>query len=77
MKGGVIDPSVAPQIYVRGQEMAPSGLAGYLEKEKNNAPDLKVILRADRELAYNWIAPILISCAQANIKSVHFATKDD
>jgi biopolymer transport protein ExbD len=57
--------------------MAPAALANYLDREKRSAPDLKVILRADRELAYNWIAPILISCAQANIKSVNFSTKLD
>jgi biopolymer transport protein ExbD len=76
-QGGHINPAVEPDIYVRGQLMAPAALASYLDREKRSAPDLKVILRADRDLSYNWIAPILISCAQANIKSVNFSTKRD
>jgi biopolymer transport protein ExbD len=75
--GGRINPAIEPEIYVRGQRMPQAALTAYLDREKRSAPDLKVILRADRGLAYNWIAPILISCAQANIKSVNFSTKRD
>jgi biopolymer transport protein ExbD len=75
--GGRIDPSAEPDIYVRGQRMEAASLAQYLDKEKRDAPDLKVILRADRGLTYTWIAPILIACAQANIKSVNFSTQRD
>ncbi len=46
-----------------------------LRKEKRETPDVKVILRADQDIAYQWIAPILVSCAQADIKSVNFSTK--
>ena len=38
--------------------------------------DLKVILRADEGLTYQWISPVLISCVQANITSVNFSTRD-
>lgn len=75
--GGQVDPSIQPDIYVRGQQISAADLESYLEKEKRDAPDIKVILRADRDLAYDWIAPILISCAQANIKAVNFSTKPD
>ncbi|HVS69788.1 MAG TPA: biopolymer transporter ExbD [Phycisphaerae bacterium] len=74
---GRIDASVEPEIYVRGEQVSQAALADYLDREKRDAPDIKVILRADRGLAYDWIAPILISCAQANIKSVNFSTKPD
>ncbi|HVX86532.1 MAG TPA: biopolymer transporter ExbD [Phycisphaerae bacterium] len=75
--GGVIDPSMEPEIYVRGEQVTAGTLADYLDREKRDSPDIKVILRADRGLAYDWIAPILISCAQANIKSVNFSTKPE
>jgi biopolymer transport protein ExbD len=50
-------------------------LTEHLRKEKSEKPDMKVVIRADQKVPYQWVAPVLVSCAQANIKSVNFSTK--
>jgi biopolymer transport protein ExbD len=65
----------APDIVVRTESISPDRLAGYLLKEKQANPEVKVIIRADQEIAYNYISPVLVACAQANIKSVNFSTR--
>ena len=62
-----------PTLVVRGQNLSYDDLGGYLTREKRDNPDLKIVLRADRSLAYDYIAPVLIACAHANIKSVNFS----
>ncbi len=69
------NPTLEPFVYVRGERWGMNELVVKLRKEKQDAPDIKVILRADQNIAYQWIAPILVSCAQAGIKSVNFSTK--
>lgn len=72
---GTVNPGDEPDVIIRGQAVALADLTGYLRKEKGESPDLKVILRADEGLTYNWISPVLISCVQANITSVNFSTR--
>lgn len=38
-------------------------------------PDCKVIIRADQDLNYRLLEPVLITCAKAKVKDVNFATK--
>ena len=64
-----------PDVFIRGSRVSLDALTAYLRKEKTDNPDLKVILRADQDLTYNWISPVLMSCTLANIKSVNFSTK--
>ena len=64
-----------PDIYIRGAQVSINNLTAYLRKEKTDNPDLKVILRADQDLTYDWISPVLVSCVQANIKSVNYSTR--
>ena len=69
------DPNAEPALYIRGEQIGMNELTVYLRREKKDTPDLKVILRADQSISYQWIAPILSACAQADIKSVNFSTK--
>jgi biopolymer transport protein ExbD len=71
---GTINPGDEPDVIIRGQPIALADLTGYLRKEKQETPDIKIILRADEGLTYNWISPVLISCVQANITSVNYST---
>ena len=64
-----------PDIFIRGSQVQLDHLTAYLQQEKKDNPDVKVILRADRDLTYDWISPVLVSCAQANIQSVNFSTQ--
>jgi len=46
-----------------------------LKKIKANKPDLKIIIRADEDLAYKYLQPVLITCVEAKVKNVNFNTK--
>ena len=39
-------------------------------------PELKVIIRADKDVTYNYVSPVMVACAQANIQSVDYATRN-
>jgi biopolymer transport protein ExbD len=44
---------------------------------KNNLaanPDFKVIIRADKEMGYRYLEPVLIACMEAKVKNVNFNT---
>ena len=53
--------------------MLPEELAAYLIKEKRDNPEVKVVIRADRNVPYSYISPVLVACGQAAIKSVDFS----
>jgi len=67
-----------PTVKIHGQEMITGdgwkSLTARLRQERKENPDLKVILRADESQEYDWIGPVLVACAQADIKDVNFAT---
>jgi biopolymer transport protein ExbD len=66
-----------PVIIIREKKYSIQALTDFLLKEKQDSPDLQVILRADEDLAYDWISPVLVSCFRANIKSIHFSTRQE
>jgi biopolymer transport protein ExbD len=66
---------VPPKVFVRGKEVPYTMLTDVLRSEKMHDNNLRLALRADSVLSYEYIAPILISCSQAKIGSVNFATR--
>src|SRR5688572_10878560 len=38
-------------------------------------PDFKVIIRGEAEMGYRFLEPVLITCAEADVKNVNFNTK--
>jgi biopolymer transport protein ExbD len=38
-------------------------------------PEFKVIIRGDEEMGYRFLEPVLITCAEAQVKNVNFNTK--
>ena len=64
-----------PMISIWGQDVSYENLAAYLRQQKRDNPKMKLILRADRSIPYKYVAPVLISCAQAGIASIHFMTR--
>ncbi|MCL2646520.1 MAG: biopolymer transporter ExbD [Phycisphaerales bacterium] len=68
-----------PTVKMHGQDMITGdgwkALTARLRDERRLNPDLKVILRADENEKYDWIGPVLVACAQADIKNVNFATR--
>jgi biopolymer transport protein ExbD len=67
--------TVPPDIIIRRQLVPQMKLTDVLRKEKFENKDLRLVIRADGILSYEHIAPILISCAQADIRSINFATQ--
>ena len=67
--------AAAPDVVIRSEIIRPDSLAAYLSREKSDNPDVKVIIRADQDVPYSYISPVLVACAQANIQSVNFATR--
>jgi biopolymer transport protein ExbD len=64
-----------PEIFAGSRPVTVEKLAAFLRDEQSRNADLKVMIRADQSLAYNYVSPILVACAQANIKSVNFAIR--
>jgi biopolymer transport protein ExbD len=66
---------LAPEIFAGAKPVTMEALAAFLRVEGTQNPNLKVMIRADQSLTYNYISPVLVACAQANIKSVNFSTR--
>lgn len=60
---------------IRGKTIRADDLPATLRAEVQDLPDAKVLVRADRELRYDAISPVLVACAKAKVKSVHFSTQ--
>ena len=50
-----------------GHDMRPGGT--------DDNPDFKVIIRGDADMGYQYLEPVLITCAEANVKNVNFNTR--
>jgi biopolymer transport protein ExbD len=37
-------------------------------------PDFKVIIRAEKDMTYRYLEPVLLACAEARVKNVNFTT---
>jgi biopolymer transport protein ExbD len=53
-----------------GRDLRPGGV----DANKDN-PEFKVIIRGDEEMGYQFLEPVLITCAEANVKNVNFNTR--
>src|SRR5439155_25682605 len=53
-----------------GKDMKPGGT-----KESGDNPDFKVIIRGDQDMGYQFLEPVLITCAKAQVKNVNFNTR--
>lgn len=63
-----------PVIFVRGKQVDERTLVDQLRLETQHNRDLKVMIRADKVQHYEYVAPVLVCCARANIRSVNFST---
>lgn len=50
-------------------------LAQWISTAKNNNPEFKLILRADENLDYRFLQPVLSAAAEAKVKGIHLATR--
>ena len=63
----------APALYIGSRELSMRDLSAYLYAQRSQNHDLQVVLRADSAVPYEFVAPVLASCAKANIGHIHFA----
>lgn len=50
-------------------------LAQWIGSAKNNNPEFKIIIRADENLDYRFLQPVLAAASEARVKGIHLATK--
>ena len=53
-----------------GKDLKPGG-----SNESADNPEFKVIIRGDESMGYQFLEPVLITCAEARVKNVNFNTK--
>jgi biopolymer transport protein ExbD len=53
-----------------GRDLRPGGI-----NESADNPEFKIIIRGDEEMGYQFLEPVLITCAEANVKNVNFNTR--
>jgi biopolymer transport protein ExbD len=53
-----------------GKDLRPGGVA-----ESADNPEFKVIIRGEESMGYQFLEPVLITCAEARVKNVNFNTK--
>jgi len=53
-----------------GKDLKPGGA-----NESADNPEFKVIIRGDESMGYQFLEPVLITCAEARVKNVNFNTK--
>ena len=51
-------------------------MANVLKQLRGNNSEFKVIIRADQDLDYRYLQPVLLTCAEAKVKNVNFATRE-
>lgn len=52
-----------------------SPLVNVLVRVRGKNDEFKVIIRAEKDLPYRFLEPVLSACSQANVKNVNFNTK--
>ena len=66
-----------PLVQIHGKTIPFEELPTVLREAKKDNPDMRLLIRADRDLHYKWISPLIVSCAKADIRSIHFATEQE
>ena len=53
-----------------GKDLKPGGVREFADN-----PEFKVIIRGDESMGYQFLEPVLITCAEARVKNVNFNTR--
>ena len=53
-----------------GKDLKPGGV-----RESADNPEFKVIIRGEESMGYQFLEPVLITCAEARVKNVNFNTR--
>jgi len=52
-------------------------LLKFLKRVRGQNNEFKAVIRADQNLDYSYIEPVLICCTEAQVKSINFATRQE
>jgi biopolymer transport protein ExbD len=63
------------QLHLRDPSTGQNQLVNTLKMLRKQNDQLKVIIRAEAEMPYRFLEPVLIACADANVRNVNFNTK--
>lgn len=63
------------QLYLRDPSTGQNQLVNTLKMMRKENDQLKIIIRADADMPYRFLEPVLIACADANVRNVNFNTK--
>ena len=69
----LVDPATGKKPLVevlRKIKLGPDGRANTADDK-----DLKIVIRGEKDMAYRFLEPVLITCAEAQVKNVNFNTR--
>jgi biopolymer transport protein ExbD len=70
----VVNVTASRKLLVRGYALTPAELESQLKQAvEKDGQDLDVRIRSDRQVPYEVVEPIMLSCARAGIWNVTFA----
>lgn len=70
----VVNVTASRKLLVRGYPLTPAELESQLKQAvEKDGQDLEVRIRSDRQVPYEVVEPIMLSCARAGIWNVTFA----
>jgi len=71
----VINIREAGEFYIQGSQMTEEQLTSWVTKEVERKPELKVIIRADKESKHLFLANVMSICRHAKIGEANIAIK--
>jgi len=71
----MLDPSTGQMVDLKIMDGTKRPLTAFLKKLKGENSEFKVIIRGDQNLEYRFLEPVLITCSEAAVRNVNFATR--
>ncbi len=71
-----LNPKSGEIVEIAIRDGAKTPLRDMLKTYRAQNAELKVIIRGDENLTYRHLEPVLIICAEAQVKNVNFATRE-
>lgn len=76
MVTALVQGGTAPQeLKVLDERTGKKPLLAVLQELRKNNPEFSIIIRGDQDMEYRFLEPVLITCAEANVKNVNFNTR--
>jgi biopolymer transport protein ExbD len=70
-----LNPADGQQVELKIADGGKRPLLAFLKMLRGKNPEFKAIIRADQNTDYRFIEPVLMICAEAEVKNVNFAAR--